>query len=106
LGAARGVIALRRVGHVAFDDEGLRACCSDFIGDRRDRRQVAADQREPAAFARERSRDRRAHSLGRPGDDRHASGKRQVHCGPFVGRNSEAYCALDDVRRITRPVGR
>ena len=51
----------------------------DLLRDRLDRCGVAADQDEAAAFAREGVGHRRAHSLGRAGDDRDAAFEHQVH---------------------------
>ena len=77
--ACRGALAGGRAGHVAVNHDRLAAACAYLVGDRLDRRSVAPDQRELAAFSGERLAHRGAHPLGRSGDHRDAALQSQVH---------------------------
>ena len=66
-GRDRG-LALFGVGEIAGDHDRLAAGGFDFVGDRRDRRGVAAHQRQLAAFAGKGVGDGGAHALGRARD--------------------------------------
>src|SRR5712672_2847032 len=65
--------------NVAGDDDGLAAVAANLRGDRLDRRDVAADEREAASLTREGNGDRRPHAFRRSRDHRHAPFQVQIH---------------------------
>ena len=73
------VFAVGGLGDIALHHDHLDADGARLQGDRFDRRQITAGQRQVHAFAREGQADRRAHALGRAGDDRYLVAQLQVH---------------------------
>jgi hypothetical protein len=65
LGHLNGRIALSGIGQVAGDHDGLAAKGFRLVGDRRNRRGVASQQRQFAALGSESMRDGSAHPFGR-----------------------------------------